>query len=260
MYCIKIMDKDGCTLALGRGEEEINLVYTDAYHKGDQILIETSGKPVFLWIQLDDALGQSLNYLKGNYVYHIPFEEMRNNLSPKAFSGKKHLIRLKKAKEYELETYKNLAFNVNDSHENQSCYPHASANVETRGESVFAAKNAIDGVTANSSHGTWPYSSWGINRDPNATLTLDFGREVEIDCITLYLRADFPHDNWWKAAKLTFSDDSAMNIDLQKTASGQEFHFEKKRVSWLKLSELIPSDEPSPFLALTQIEVYGKDS
>lgn len=29
---------------------------------------------------------------------------------------------------------------------------------------MFAARNAIDGVTANRSHGSWPYESWGINK------------------------------------------------------------------------------------------------
>ena len=48
-----------------------------------------------------------------------------------------------------------------------------SANVETRGEAVFAARNAIDGIYENDAHGIWPYQSWGINRDPNAALTLD---------------------------------------------------------------------------------------
>lgn len=55
------------------------------------------------------------------------------------------------------------------------CYPHATANVETRGESVFAAKNAIDGVRANRSHGEWPYESWGINMQDDAAMKLDFG-------------------------------------------------------------------------------------
>ena len=44
--------------------------------------------------------------------------------------------------------------------------------LETGGEAVFAARNAIDGIYENSSHGEWPYQSWGINRDPNACLTL----------------------------------------------------------------------------------------
>lgn len=53
--------------------------------------------------------------------------------------------------------------NPYDSHETKGIYPHAQANVETRGEAVFAARNAIDGVFANWSHGEWPYQSWGIN-------------------------------------------------------------------------------------------------
>ena len=71
-------------------------------------------------------------------------------------------------------------------------YPHASANVETRGEAVFAARNAVDGVYENDAHGTWPYQSWGINRDPSAALTIEFGRSVTVDELRLTLRADFP--------------------------------------------------------------------
>lgn len=137
--------------------------------------------------------------------------------------------------------------------------PMPYANVETRGESVFAAKNAIDGVTANVDHGKWPYASWGINRRDDAEFTLDFGRMVEIDRIIIYTRADFPHDNWWVQGTLEFSDDSNMTIALQKTGEGQEIVFQKKKIQWLKLKELIKADDPSPFPALTQIEVYGRE-
>ena len=34
---------------------------------------------------------------------------------------------------------------------------------------------------------------------------------------------------------------------------------EKKKISWIQLKELIKSEDPSPFPALTQIEVYGTD-
>lgn len=64
--------------------------------------------------------------------------------------------------------------------------------METRGEAVFAARNAIDGIFENSAHGEYPYQSWGINRDPNAALTLDFGREVLLDELRITERADFP--------------------------------------------------------------------
>ena len=93
---------------------------------------------------------------------------------------------MRTAEEYEVTAYRNLAKNVMDQHGDHGCYPHAYANVETRGESVFAARNAIDGVLANASHGAWPYESWGINMQDDAELTLEFGRPVDFDKIVLY--------------------------------------------------------------------------
>ena len=54
-------------------------------------------------------------------------------------------------------------------------------------------------IFENASHGEYPYQSWGINQDPKAALTVDFGRPVVIE-IRLTLRADFPHDGWWEEA------------------------------------------------------------
>ena len=153
----------------------------------------------------------------------------------------------------------NLAENVNDQHGDVNCYPHASANVETRGEAVFAAKNAIDGVTANHDHGKWPFASWGINQRDDAEIKLEFGREISTDRIVLHTRADFPHDNWWVKGTVEFSDGSSMVLDLEKTDGAQEFTFSEKKISWLVLKDLIKADDPSPFPALTQIEVFGTE-
>ncbi len=90
-------------------------------------------------------------YLKGDMNYPIPFEEKRLHLSPRAFMGDRHLLRVRKARDFEIYQYRNLAFSVVDHHENRTYFPHVSANVETRGESVFAAQNAIDGITVNQS-------------------------------------------------------------------------------------------------------------
>ena len=134
-----------------------------------------------------------------------------------------------------MNIYRNLAENVNDQHGDVNCYPHASANVETRGEAVFAAKNAIDGVTANHSHGKWPFASWGINQRDDAQMKLEFGREIKTDRIILHTRADFPHDNWWVKATVEFSDGTSMVLDLEKTDVSQDFSFEEKTISWLVL-------------------------
>lgn len=211
-------------------------------------------------MQLDDAKGSSLVYLTGKVQYVIRFGEKRVNTSPKVFSGNRHVISVRKAMEEEKQNYRNLSENVWDQHGEVHCYPHASANVETRGESVFAAKNAIDGVRANLSHGEWPYESWGINRREDAVMKLDFGREIETNKLVMYLRSDFPHDNWWEKATVKFSDGSSMVLSLKKTNRGQAFSYAPKKICWLELCELIKADDPSPFPALTQIEVYGRDS
>ena len=62
--CLKILDADQKTRAVGRGTDEVNLVYSQEYREGDRIILETSGDPAFLWLQLDDALGMSLVCLK----------------------------------------------------------------------------------------------------------------------------------------------------------------------------------------------------
>ncbi|MHB8129487.1 MAG: carbohydrate-binding protein [Mobilitalea sp.] len=255
---IKIMDGKGNIRAEKKEQEEVMLVYQRYYQEGDRIVITSSEKNRYIKVQVDDALGSSLLYITGNeVVYNIPFGEKRSSYSPKVFIGELHSLWARVASKEEINEYKNLSLNVMDQHEAVGYYPHASANVETRGEAVFAARNAIDGVRENHSHGDWPYQSWGINRQDDARMKLDFGRTVIIDKIIMYTRADFPHDNWWKEVTLLFSDGSELQWELEKTDKAHVIYFDKKEVKWLELCKMLKSEDPSPFPALTQIEVYG---
>ena len=257
--CLKVLDKENRTVAVSRGEEEVNLVLSRAYEEGDRIILETSDMGIYVWLQLDDALGKSLVYICGTVEYVIPFGERRINLSPKVFSGEKHLLCARKAFDFQVKAYRNLAENVCDQHNLEHIYPHAVANGETRGEAVFAAQNAIDGVTVNNSHGEWPYESWGINRQDDAKIRIYFGRDVKIDRILLYTRADFPHDNWWKQVSFSFSDGSRLEMQMEKSDKPHELCFEEKCVRWVEMHDMKKSEDPSPFPALSQIEVYGVD-
>lgn len=256
--CLKVIDSEGKTAAVSRGEDEVHLVYNKEYHPGDKLILEIPKKNIYVWLQFDDALGESLIYLTGNVTYVIPEYNQRINISPKAFFGERHLLSAKVAEEYEVNSYRNLAINVCDQHGMKCCYPHAVANVETRKEAVFAAQNAIDGVTINSCHGEWPYQSWGINQQEDAKIRIDFGRYVEVDTIVLYTRADFPHDNWWTNVNFTFSDNSTLEMKLKKSSKFHKHVFETKKIKWLEMHNMIKSDDPSPFPALTQIKVFGK--
>lgn len=258
---IKILDCEGNTLAQSSDADEVGLVYSGQYREGDRICIRSSEEHIYLMVQADDALGSAFLYLAGREIcYHIPFGEKRRAYSPKVFTGSLHYLWARKAAPEEIHSYKNLALNVMDQHEADGFFPHATANVETRGESVFAARNAIDGVRENHSHGDWPYQSWGINRQEDARMRVDFGREVIIDKIILYTRADFPHDNWWEQVTLCYSDETSQHWRLEKSDKAHILHLDKKKIRWVELCELIKADDPSPFPALTQIEIYGVEA
>jgi len=256
---LKVVDIAGAVRATATGTDEIYLVYRERYNEGDQVVVEAS-ESGHLVLALDDAMSPSIVYMNGEaYALAVPFGSKRVPYSPHAFDGDIHRLCVRLARPEEISTRRNLALNPWDDHANSSAFPHAKANVETRGEAVFAARNAIYGEKANEDHGFWPYTSWGINRDPEAALTLDFGRPVSIDEFVFYLRADFPHDAWWEKASVTFSDGVTVSFALVKSGAAQSFRFAERTVQWVRLHSLIKADDPSPFPALTQIEVWGRE-
>ena len=255
---LKVLNVAGEVLCESTAKDEVNMVYQAEYQEGDKLVVEFDEVNTYYHLQLDDAKGCSFVYVTGDIEFTIPFGEKRKNISPLVFGGELHYLYCRKAYEEEANNYRNLALNVWDQHGEVNCYPHASANVETRGESTFAALNAIDDVTASESHGMWPYESWGINRRDDATWKLEFGRPIDIDKLVVYTRADFPHDNWWVEMKVTFSDGSTEVLPLVKGGEPQRFDIVKKGITWLEISDLIKADDPSPFPALSQLMVYGR--
>ena len=261
---IRINSEQGKTLALSEHRHErVSLVYPNEYQKGDKICLETNEKGHY-FIKFDEAIPETLIYVDkfetgGLALFNVPYAEEKKCYSPKAFYGGIHVLTARKATKDEINIYRNLALNPYDRHTNVGFYPHVSANIETRNEVVFAGRNAIDGVFENLSHGNYPYCSWGVNRDPNAALTLDFGRNVQIDKIRITLRADFPHDNYWTEGEIKFSDGSVEKLFFEKTTISQEFTIKNRIIKSLEFTNLIKSNEISPFPALRQIEVFGTD-
>lgn len=265
-FSMKVVTKTLKTLAVSRPcGNGVSIIHTAPYQEGDKILLEVGKQTGYYIVRLDETMPETLIYVKENengnglMMFNVPTGDQLISYSPKSFSGKVHVISARKAREEELAVRKNLAFNPYDGHESKGFYPHSSANVETRNEAVFASRNAIDGVFENSSHGAYPFASWGINQDPNAAITIDFGRDVVVDEVRITLRADFPHDNWWTSGEIFFSDDTSMVLNFEKTPVAQVFKFDAKVVNKVVFTNLIKSDEPSPFPALTQIEVYGTE-
>jgi len=257
-----IKNKSGDVLAESAGTEYVNLVYRSGYEEGDVIFFETDEVNRFYIIQFDDALGDNFVYItKSEFKFVVPYGDRKTAYSPKAFSGRMHLLSVRFATDEEIGAYKNLAYNVYDEHGDTGCFPHTTANVETRNEPSFFARSVIDGVRENTSHGIWPYCSWGIDRREDASIELHFGRKIKTDRMVLVIRADFPHDSWWDEARLTFSDGSELVAALKKTKDPQVITYDLKEISSVRLDRLIKNqDDPSPFPALSQWEVYGTEA
>lgn len=259
---ITVKNRENEIKAEHQGEDQVILAWKGEYEEGDQIEFTFPKTDCFYMIRVDDTMDESFIYAaKDRLVFAVPFDEKKFSYNPKAFTGERHYVTLRYARDYEIHAYKNLALNPADQHGDPGCYPHASANVETRGEAVFAARNAIDGVKANLSHGKWPYESWGINRQDDAMLKLEFGRPVDFDEIVVYTRADFPHDNWWVSVTFEFSDGTSETVALDKSPEApHRIKLSRKGITWLTFGQLIQADDPSPFPALTQLEVYGTEA
>jgi len=249
--------------ACAEGADQVIMTWEGQYTTGDVISYIGLEPNRFYFVRADAAIDEALVLVRSDHIhFRVPFDEKKTSYNPVSFCGNRHYLSIRPAQRHEISGCRNLAVNPLDQHDSEGVYPHASANVETRGEAVFAARNAIDGVLATSSHGEWPYESWGINRRADAELTLEFGRPVDITGLKLYTRADFPHDSWWTNATMTFSDGSVMKLPMEKKA-GEPHVFSvnppKEGITWLRLGELIKADDPSPFPALTQLEVYGAE-
>ena len=243
-------------LAEQTAKDEVCLVYDGLYREGDEITFECDAQ--FACVRADQCLEMANLYLPtGMFTYRLPLAG--DNLAaypPMAFQAERHLLSLTPEPG---NAYRNLALNPLDQRGAVTAYPHVTATVETRDESVFCARNVIDGLVCSAGHGVWPYQSWGIGARTDASLTLDFGREVEIDTLDLYLRADFPHDAFWTQATAVFSDGSELTFALRGMEGRQRIAVGTRRVSWLKLDRLVKCDRPSAFPALRQLMVYGRD-
>lgn len=241
-------------LAESSAPMETSLLFCGEYEQGDEIEF-VSDTPEAI-VSVDSAVREARLYLpEGFFRYRLPLDGDNPDVyAPGAFGGGKHLMSIRPAT---VDGYRNMALNPLDQRGDVTVYPHATANVETRNESVFCARNVIDGEHIADGHGVWPYGSWGIGARTDAELTLDFGREVTIDALTLYLRADFPHDAYWEQGTAVFSDGSEITFPLKGVSGAQSISFEPKRVSFIRLERLIKCDDPSAFPALRQLEAWG---
>lgn len=254
---LKIKDVNGDVKFKAEGEK-IDAVYENEYRVGDTIEVKISDSE-YAALRLDETLKESIVYLPDkSFVFTVPFDNVREaGYDENAFSGASHKISVRIPEDEEIFSYRIISLNSHDLRGKSEAYPHAHANFVTREEPCFYERNAIDGICRNESHGDYPYHSWAAGAREDMDYFIDFGCEVETDKIVVYLRADFPHDTYWKSFDILFSDNTKVHAEFEETAAGQEITFEKKKTSFIHLTNFKQAVNPLSWAALSQIEVYG---
>jgi hypothetical protein len=238
-----------------------------AYQPGDRLVF---GGAKWMLLQVDDSIPECLIYApegtSRELSYEIPFgrEEKQTGsaYAPESFTGESHRVALRVPSRRELTGYRNLALNPCDLMRSDDAqvqfYPHASSNSVSRSLFDFEARNAIDGRIENGHHGVWPYQSWGPQLRTDIWWKVDFGRPVDLDKIRLIVRADFPHDSYWKSADVEFSDGSRVPLVIRPSPDFQDFSFSRRRVSWARFTSVVPAD-PTKWCSVIEVEAWGRD-
>ena len=257
MIELTIVDKNGQVLFAEKGNS-IDCSYNAQYNEGDKIIVHKKDTE-FLSLKLDETIAESIIFIPTSTLeFEIPFGDLRRGYDEKAFSGNSHHIKVSEPEDtaYEL---RNIALNSHDRRGQKRYFPHAYANLVTREDVCFYERNAIDGIRDNEGHGPYPFHSWAGGAREDLEYYIDFGSEVEVEKLVFYLRADFPHDTYWKNIDVEFSDGSRVTAEFEETKDGQEVVLPEKVVTkTVHLTNFKQVSFPLSWAALSQVEVYGR--
>ena len=148
--------------------------------------------------------------------------------------------------------YRNLALNPAGQ---RGEFPKAASSSVFGNLPQFSHINVIDGKTDNKGHGK-AKPSWGPDQRADLWLKIDLGKTHDIDKVVVTIRADFPHDSWWKSGTLEFSDGSTLHFTLKKKDAAQTIAFAPKKVSWVRFTHLVAA-EPR-WCGLTEVGIWGR--
>ncbi len=248
------------------GDNSVELSIKDAYQVGDRIKITLpEGQHYVAFCLSEGNVEETILYLpKSTFTYTV--QNISMSYPPKMSSERKSTITARIPTTEELTSSRNLACNPADLESNKNAYPHATtSNVHDKSNESnrlqFEARNAIDGFTQNTGHGTWPVQSWGPGSDCDAsdTFKIDFGRDVSLTEIVIYLRADFPHDTYWDSCTVKFSDGTTQVLSFTKTADAQSFTLESavttSSITFTGFNKVAGSD----WAAWMEIQAIGSD-
>lgn len=247
------------------GEGEVSISVSRAYKSGDKIVVTLpEGQHYLAFCLGKGVVEETILYLPSSkFVYNVQNSSMSY---PKELTGGSCTITARIPSTDELKETRNLACNPADLESNRKAYPHAIAsNVHNKTNETdrlhFEARNAIDGFTQNNGHGGFPVQSWGPGSNMSSTdsLKIEFGRDVSLSKLVIFLRADFPHDTYWDTCTVKFSDGSTMELSFKKTAEGQQFALDSAvvtdSITFTNFHKVAGSD----WASWMEVQAFGSD-
>lgn len=257
MIQIKITDDKGVEKFSTKGNS-IDVVYKGEYNAGDKIIISKTDTE-YLSLKLDETLAESIVFAPiSTFEFPVPYGELKKGYDNKSFVGDSHRIRVYEPDDEVKYGSRKISLNSHDIRGQRKYFPHAYANLVTREAPCFFERNAIDGIIENHEHGDYPYHSWAGGAREDLEYYIDFGTPVEVEKVVFFLRADFPHDTYWKSLDVEFDDKTRITANFTKTADSQEILLpEKKTTRIIHLTNFKQAELPFSWAALSQIEVYG---
>ena len=252
--------------ASAKGEGMVTM-YVGKYVNGGKLTVTLPAGEKYLAISLSSRVGEAIVYCPdGKFTYTFfgltsVFPNTMNTNSGIVYSYNMITARIPTAEELAKEH--NLALNPYDTKSATGAYPHASTSNVYTSSDEWAARNAIDGFTANKGHGTYPYQSWA----PSSTMKesdyfmIDFGREVTVNELVVVIRADFPHDSYFTGCTLTLSDGTTMQINLTNSALEQVIDLGGVTTTSVKLSgfSVEKAGATTDYAALVEVACMGTE-
>lgn len=243
------------------------ILYTDCkYSDGDKLKITLPEGEKYLAVSLSSRMGESILYLPDG-VWEYTFADLEkvfpDTMNPKTPTRDytENTIVARLVSDEELTEEHNLALNPYDQTTDKApAYPHVTADNYYGKQAEFAPRNAIDGFTANDAHGTWPYQSWGPENSDRHNIKVDFGREVVLNELQLFIRADFEsgHDTYYTSVTVELSDGTKLTAPLYKTADAITIDLGGVATEWVRLNNFVRAEKT--WAAITELRAIGYEA
>ena len=254
------LTQDGGELGSNEGENGAALSGGFTLQPGATVTVDVTGTK-YLKINFFN-LGDAIVYVPdGKFVFTVPSDNDQRVYPENTFKNSFVLTASVPTRD-ELKASRTVSLNPYDTKDG-TAFPHATANNEYSNGSDpdFRARNAIDGFTQNTAHGRYPYQSWGPDRIDGLEFKIDLGRECVVTGVTLFIRADFPHDTNWGSCDIVDSNgNTIMTATIAHTADGQTFTFDSPvTTSSITFKNMTTTDNHNAWVGFTEVSITGYD-